>query len=130
VTTAKSVNGALHCDVIVRRWQQYTGKAARLKGSELTFEDVEARRLAGHSAGALPKYQRSHCGHGIGITVHEFPALNSANERVEIEEGMVLCVETPYYEIGRGGMMVEDMIVIRNGGNECLTRMPRELRLL
>jgi DNA modification methylase len=40
----------LYCDVIVRRWQQYTGKAARLEGSDLTFEDVEATRLAGQSA--------------------------------------------------------------------------------
>jgi DNA modification methylase len=39
----------LYCDVIVRRWQQYTGKAARLEGS-VTFEDVEATRLAGQSA--------------------------------------------------------------------------------
>ena len=29
---------------------QYTGKAARLEGSDLTFEDVEATRLAGQSA--------------------------------------------------------------------------------
>ena len=40
----------LSCDVIVRRWQQYTGRAARLEGSDLTFEDVEAARLAGQSA--------------------------------------------------------------------------------
>jgi DNA modification methylase len=39
----------LYCDVIVRRWQQYTGKTARLEGS-VTFEDVEATRLAGQSA--------------------------------------------------------------------------------
>ena len=32
----------LYCDVIIRRWQQYTGKAARLAGSDLTFADVEA----------------------------------------------------------------------------------------
>ena len=42
--------GELSCDVIVRRWQQYTGKAARLEGSDLTFEDVEATRLAGQAA--------------------------------------------------------------------------------
>ena len=35
----------LYCDVIVRRWQQYTGKAAQLEGTSLTFEDVEADRL-------------------------------------------------------------------------------------
>lgn len=80
--------------------------------------------------GALPKYQRSHCGHGIGIAVHEFPVLNLIEQNVPLEDGMVLCVETPYYEVGWGGMMVEDMIVIRNNGNECLTHLPRELRRL
>lgn len=80
--------------------------------------------------GALPDYKRSHCGHGIGIDVHEFPTLSAANSNVEIEEGMVLCVETPFYQIGWGGMMVEDMIVIRRGGNECLTHLPRELMRL
>ena len=78
--------------------------------------------------GVLSEYQRTHCGHGIGIVPHEFPTLNAANQGVPIEEGMVLCVETPYYEIGWGGMMVEDMIVIRPGGNECLTHLPRHLR--
>jgi len=80
--------------------------------------------------GALPEYRRGHCGHGIGIDVHEFPTLNAANDAVALEDGMVLCVETPYYQIGWGGMMVEDMIVIRPSGNECLTHLPRELRRL
>lgn len=80
--------------------------------------------------GVLPDYKRSHCGHGIGIDVHEFPTLNSANQNVELEDGMVLCVETPYYEIGWGGMMVEDMIVVRPDGNEALTHLPRELHRL
>lgn len=86
--------------------------------------------VEGVRKGALPNYQRSHCGHGLGIGAHEFPTLNPANQEVEIQEGMVLCVETPYYELGWGGMMVEDIIVIRNGGNECLTKLPRELRRL
>jgi Xaa-Pro dipeptidase len=77
--------------------------------------------------GALPEYQRTHCGHGIGLAAHEFPTLNAANCDVIVEEGMVFCVETPYYEIGWGGMMVEDMIVIRRDGPELLTKLPREL---
>jgi Xaa-Pro aminopeptidase len=84
--------------------------------------------VKGVRKGALPNYQRSHCGHGLGISAHEFPTLNPANQGVEIQEGMVLCVETPYYELGWGGMMVEDIIVIRKDGNECLTKLPRELR--
>jgi hypothetical protein len=42
----------LSCDGIVRRWQQDTRKAARLEGSDLTFEDVAAARLAEQSASA------------------------------------------------------------------------------
>jgi Xaa-Pro aminopeptidase len=80
--------------------------------------------------GALPDYKRSHCGHGIGIDVHEFPTLSAANQGVELEDGMVLCVETPYYQIGWGGMMVEDIIVIGPDGNDCLTHLPRDLRRL
>jgi Xaa-Pro aminopeptidase len=86
--------------------------------------------MEGVRKGALPNYQRSHCGHGLGISAHEFPTLNPANKDVELNEGMVLCVETPYYELGWGGMMVEDIIVIRKDGNECLTKLPRELRSL
>ena len=47
---------------------------------------------------------------------------------VALEDGMILCVETPYYQISWGGMMVEDMIVVRPTGIECLTHLPRELR--
>jgi hypothetical protein len=39
----------LYCDVIIRRWQQYTDKAARLAGSDQTFAEVEAVRLLGQS---------------------------------------------------------------------------------
>jgi Xaa-Pro dipeptidase len=87
--------------------------------------DVAMRAVQGH--GAFPNYQRSHCGHGLGIGAHEFPTLNPANRDVPIEENMVLCVETPYYELGWGGMMVEDIIVIGKHGNESLTKLPREL---
>lgn len=40
----------LDCDVIVRHWQQLTGKAARLAGSDLNFEVVQTTRLAEQSA--------------------------------------------------------------------------------
>jgi Xaa-Pro aminopeptidase len=59
-----------------------------------------------------------------------FIAVVGRDRGVALEDGMVLCVETPYYQIGWGGMMVEDKIVIRPAGNECLTHLPRELRRL
>jgi DNA modification methylase len=39
-----------YCDVIIRRWQQYTGKAAQLDGTSLSFEDVEVDRLLAPSS--------------------------------------------------------------------------------
>jgi DNA modification methylase len=38
-----------YCDVIVRRWQAYTGKTATLEDGR-TFEDVEAERSSTASA--------------------------------------------------------------------------------
>jgi len=35
---------ALYCDTIIRRWQTFTGKLARLHGGKQTFEDVTAER--------------------------------------------------------------------------------------
>jgi len=46
-----------YCDVIVRRWQTYTGKAATFEGTDLTFEDFEGARAsppASHAAKPLP----------------------------------------------------------------------------
>ena len=40
-----------YCDVIVRRWQAYTGKMATFEGTDLTFEDFEGARS---SAAAQP----------------------------------------------------------------------------
>ena len=34
-----------YCDVIVRRWQEFTGKAATLDGDGRTFAAVEGERL-------------------------------------------------------------------------------------
>jgi DNA modification methylase len=39
-----------YCDVIVRRWQAYTGKTATLEGG-LTFEDIETERSSAATAG-------------------------------------------------------------------------------
>jgi DNA modification methylase len=35
---------ALYCDLIVQRWQKFTGKIARLAGTNETFEEVRIRR--------------------------------------------------------------------------------------
>ena len=36
-----------YCDVVIRRFEAYTGKTAQLDGEGSTFEEVEKKRLAG-----------------------------------------------------------------------------------
>lgn len=77
----------------------------------------------------LAPYRRHHCGHGIGLDVYERPIVNASTEQ-PLAAGMTLCVETPYYELGWGGMMVEDTIVVTDDGIRCLTRTSRELAVI
>ena len=77
----------------------------------------------------IPHYRRSHVGHGIGLDGYDLPNLTPASTDI-IEEGMVLCVETPYYELGFGGLQVEDMVVVRRDGVQPLMGTSGKLRVI
>jgi len=77
--------------------------------------------------GGIAPYRRHHCGHGIGLDVYEAPIIAPASEQ-ELEAGMVFCFETPFYELGWGGMMVEDTLVITDDGCELLSVSDRSMR--
>jgi Xaa-Pro dipeptidase len=91
--------------------------------------DVFAAAVRATRAAGIPHYRRHHVGHGIGLDVYDRPTLNATDETV-LEPGMVLEVETPYYEIGFGGLQVEDTVVVTETGYRMLTRSPRELRIV
>jgi Xaa-Pro aminopeptidase len=74
-------------------------------------------------------YERHHVGHGIGRECFEFPRLAPGTNAV-LREGMVLCVETPYYELGWGGMMTEDTVVVTGSKPQQLTTSSSELIVL
>jgi len=75
----------------------------------------------------IPDFRRDQVGHGLGLEHYEPPAL-SAREEAPLEEGMVVNVETPYYEVGFGGLMVEDTVLVKEDGCEFLTKMDKDLR--
>jgi len=95
-----------------------------VKTSDVFDEVVATVRREG-----IPHYRRSHVGHGIGIDGYDLPDLTAVSPDV-FEEGMVVCVETPYYELGFAGLQVEDMAVVRRDGLESLMRSSRELRVV
>ncbi|NTV38151.1 MAG: M24 family metallopeptidase [Anaerolineales bacterium] len=50
-------------------------------------------------------------GHGVGIAVHEDPAINSNGEGL-LEEGMVITIEPGIYIPNLGGVRLEDMVLV------------------
>ncbi len=68
-------------------------------------------------------------GHGVGLEVHEYPTASPRSEDL-IEEGMVFTIEPGIYVPGLGGVRIEDMVVATPGGCRCLTRIPKEFRIL
>lgn len=77
----------------------------------------------------IPDYRRSHVGHGIGLDGYDVPLLSASSTDV-LEAGMVLCIETPYYELGRVGLQVEDMLVVCPDGAEMLTDSGNSLTVI
>ena len=65
-------------------------------------------------------------GHGIGLMVHEGPAVSSLSKDL-VEQGMVFTVEPGVYIAGWGGVRVEDMVLVTDTGAKVLTTLPREI---
>ncbi|HYK75024.1 MAG TPA: Xaa-Pro peptidase family protein [Pseudoneobacillus sp.] len=68
-------------------------------------------------------------GHGIGLEVHEGPALSSKSDII-LEPGMVVTVEPGIYIPGLGGVRIEDDTLITENHNETLTHSTKELIIL
>jgi Xaa-Pro aminopeptidase len=68
-------------------------------------------------------------GHGIGLAVHEDPAINSENKG-PVQEGMVFTIEPGIYLPDRGGVRIEDMVLVTAHGAETLTYLPTEMKVI
>lgn len=65
-------------------------------------------------------------GHGLGLETHEHPSIVEG-ETEGLPAGAVFTVEPGIYLPGRGGVRIEDNILITADGHEVLTSFPRHL---
>lgn len=63
-------------------------------------------------------------GHGLGVRVHEGPALSARSEE-RLEPGNVVTIEPGIYLSGWGGVRIEDVAVIEENGIRVLTGAPK-----
>ncbi len=95
----------------------------------VTTAQLFRRAVETVQAGGIPHYERPHVGHGIGLEPYDLPSLSPGEKdtAVALEPGMVINVETPYYEVGSWGLQVEDTVVVTEQGYEPLTTISRDL---
>ena len=68
-------------------------------------------------------------GHGIGLDVHELPYAATTGSG-ELAEGMTLTIEPGIYVPGKGGVRIEDTLIITSGEPEIITKVSKELRVV
>jgi Xaa-Pro aminopeptidase len=66
-------------------------------------------------------------GHGVGLQIHEAPFLVAGSAAAPLELGVPVTVEPGVYLPGRGGVRIEDTVLLGPEGAEPLTTSPREL---
>ncbi|MEK4130874.1 Xaa-Pro peptidase family protein [Solibacillus sp. FSL W8-0474] len=75
------------------------------------------------------EYFTHRLGHGLGISVHEFPSITGTNE-MTLQPGTVFTIEPGIYKSDAAGVRIEDDVVVTNDGVEVLTKFTKELVIL
>ncbi len=101
------------------------GRAAGRPGVPCCNVDKAARHIIEQVGDG--QYFTHRTGHGIGMEGHEDPYMRGDNMQM-LYPGMAYTVEPGIYLPGRGGVRIEDNVVVTHEGVDVLSDMPRELR--
>ena len=103
---------------------QAAGRAALRAHADVREVDAVARKVI-TDAGRGEDFVHG-LGHGVGLQIHEAPALSQFGAGT-LKEGMTVTVEPGVYLAGRGGVRIEDTLVVTDGEPELLTMTTKEL---
>ncbi len=65
-------------------------------------------------------------GHGLGMEAHEEPYIRTGSQLI-LEPGMTFTIEPGIYLTGKGGIRIEDNLVVTNTSSKSLSTLPREI---
>ena len=103
------------------------GRRVIKPGVKASTVDKAARKII-QNAG-YGEYFIHRTGHGIGMEGHEAPYIRQDNNQ-QLEAGMTFTVEPGIYIPDRGGVRIEDDVIVTESGAESLSNLPRELIIL
>lgn len=112
--------------VIVLRANQSARTAARA-GIPASEVDKAARDVIAKAGYGDAFTHRT--GHGIGLLAHEDPYISQTSSS-PLKNGMVFTIEPGIYLPGKGGIRIEDNVMVNEGDSETLTSFPREVEVI
>ena len=77
----------------------------------------------------LDKYFTHSLGHGIGLEIHEYPAL-SFRKKDELKENSLFTIEPGVYLDGKFGIRIEDTVLLTKDGIKRLFTDSKELKII
>lgn len=103
------------------------GREAGKAGVQAGAVDRAARSVivdAGYGAAFIHR-----TGHGLGMEAHEEPYIYEENTQI-LATGMAFTIEPGIYLAGKGGVRIEDDVIVTEEGLDSLTDLPREVQPL
>jgi Xaa-Pro dipeptidase len=103
------------------------GRAAARRGVTAGSVDQAARAVIEQAGYGQYFFHRT--GHGIGMEGHEAPYIRAGSDFI-LQAGMTFTIEPGIYLPDRGGVRIEDNVVITAEGARTLSDYPRDVRVI
>ena len=119
---------------LANSWQQeiYTiveeAQRKGLKAAEagMTGRELDAIVRDSITACGYGDYYVHGTGHGVGLEIHEMPMINKRGATV-LQTGMIFTIEPGIYIPGKGGVRIEDTVVLTEDGARALNGVKKQL---